>query len=387
MNPHLKPPSVQSLHRGRGAIYLLPLALLVMPLLFVVFRTDSATPTLHARALLALGGSAIPQDSSPDAPPFTTDRLAIQLTDVATPPVDRNLNAYLLKGESSTGLLCPNLPVSSGGVSTNCDFPGQNLIRYDTLTFVQESSVFSTTLPQDALSYLRQALVEVGDTPNSTGYGIGLKTEAKLLADHAGFANDAASAGNLSTAKRHTEHVLNILYGESDSRYGDQDNDGVATNPGDGFGLLLYRQKLYATVQSAAAAGDATLNIQTRAAEVQTALNNMGNGSDGGWADLLIQRAEELLAESNTATAQTLAAQMAGMATRIYQGEELNDNGEIEPIAGEGGAQTAWRYTQYAADYLTSDGAGYVRYADSTGSAANDTLRIKLSGLTTANAG
>ncbi|MEZ4658291.1 MAG: C13 family peptidase [Caldilineaceae bacterium] len=388
MHTSLNPPPARYVYRRQHALWLSLAALLLLPLLFVAFRADSGTPALHARALLALGGSAIPQDSSPDTPPFTTDRLAIELTEVTAPPADRSLNAYLLKGESSTGLRCADLPVSNGGVNTNCDFPGQNLIRYDTLTFVQESTVFSTTLPAGALSYLRQALAEASGPPHNTAYGIGLKNEAKLLADHAGFANDAASSGNLSTAKRHTEHVLNILYGASDVRYGDQDNDGVATNPGDGYGLLLYRQKLYDAVQAAAEAGDATPNIQTRAAEVQTALNNIGAGNgDGGWADLFIAKAEALLAESDATAAQTLAAQMAGLATRIYQGEELNDNGEIEPIVGEGGAQTAWRYTQYAADYLTTDGAGYVRYADSSSAASNDALRIKLAGLPPANAG
>ena len=388
MHTNLNPPPTRHSYRRQNAFWLSLAALLLLPLIVLVAYPKAAAPTLHARALLALTGGAIPQDSTPDAPPFTTDRLAIELTDVPAPPADRQLNAYLLKGATATGLLCRDLPVSNGGVNTNCDFPGQNLIRYDTLTFVQESSVFSSTLPTAALTYLRQALAEASGPPANLGYGIGLKTEAKLLADHAGFARDAANADNLAGAKRHTEHVLNILYGEADSRYGDQDNDGVATNPGDGYGLLVYRQKLYDAMQSAAEAGDATLNIQTRAAEVQTALSNIGNGNgDGAWADLFIEKAQALLAESDTAAAQTLAAQMAGLAMRIYQGEELNDNGEIEPIVGEGGAQTAWRYAQYAADYLTADGAGYVRYIDSGSSVSNDALRIKMSGLPAANAG
>lgn len=388
MNSHLTVPLSHHLHRCRSSVWLCLTLLLLLTILFAGTPFSRTTFALQTQSLLMLGGSAIPQDGSPGVPPFTTNRLALEFTDVATPPSDRSLNAYLLKGETNTGLLCHNLPVSNGFVSTNCDFPDQNLIRYDTLALVQETTVFSATLPRGALRYLRQVLAEAGDSPNNVGYGVGLRTEAELLAKHAAFAQDSADSGNLSAAKRHAEHALNILYGESDARYGDHDNDGVVANPGDGFGLLTYRAKLYEHMQFAVEAGDVTPNIRTRAAEVQTALNNIGGGNgDGGWADVFIEKAEALLVENDNSTVQTLAIQMAGMAARINRGEELNDNGEIEPIAGEGGAQTAWRRTQMAADYLTSDGSSYVRLVDSSGSISNDSLRIRLTGLPSANAG
>lgn len=339
----------------------------------------------------AWSGRAMPMDITVDAPPFSSDRLRLDLTDVTAPPSNRALNAYLYQQAKHQGVVCNDLPVSGGVLTTNCDFPDHNLFgaRYDTLTFVQEQTVFTAALPTAALSYLQQALYRATGTPNSKGYGIGLQTEAKILADHAGFAQGSATAGDLTAVKRHTEHVLNTLYGTSDPRYGDQDNDGIATNPGDGYGLLVYRQQLLASVQAAAATGDATTNIQTRAGQVAVALDNIGDGSSGddGWATLLIEKAEAILAASSTGEAQTLTTQMAGMASRIYRGEELNDNGEIEPVPGEGGAQTAWRYTQYATEYR--DGSGnYVRYSDSSsGNAFNDSLRIKLSGVTAPQTG
>ncbi|MCB0083011.1 MAG: hypothetical protein KDE47_18855, partial [Caldilineaceae bacterium] len=307
MHTNLNPPPARHAYRRQNAFWLSLAALLVLPLVVLVAYPKAATPTLHARALLALAGGAVPQDSTPDAPPFTTDRLAIELTDVSAPPADRQLNAYLLKGATATGLLCRNLPVSNGGINTNCDFPGQNLIRYDTLTFVQESSVFSSTLPTAALTYLRQALAEASGPPTNLGYGIGLKTEAKLLADHAGFARDAANADNLAGAKRHTEHVLNILYGEADARYGDHDNDGLPTNPGDGYGLLAYRQQMDSSLTQAAESSDASDNIRTRVAQVQTALTNIGDGASGDphWAALLIESSQGLLAAANATEAQT----------------------------------------------------------------------------------
>lgn len=375
--------------------YRLPaFTVLVVALLGLVIWTTQLRSTLpaHASTFMALGGSIMPMDITPDGPPFSSDRLTFALTGVPSAPENRQQNAYLLNSTTMSGITCKDLTVTGETLNQNCDVPGHNLIgRYDTLYLLQESTVFNAMLPTNALAYLRQALNSASEPPDQIGYGLGLRNEAKLLADHAGFAQSAAASGNVSATKRHTEHVLNILYGKKDSRYGDQDNDGATTNPGDGYGLLVYRQKLYDTVQSAAESSDATANIQTRAAQVQVALNNIGDGSgdstDSGWSDLLIEKATELLNSNDSSTVETLATQMAGFARRIYEGDELNDNGEIEPIAGEGGALTAWRYSQYAADFLSGDGSDYVRYSDSTTTATNDALRIKLTGLSAPNQG
>ncbi|MEZ4615183.1 MAG: hypothetical protein R2867_06685 [Caldilineaceae bacterium] len=204
------------------------------------------------------------------------------------------------------------------------------------------------------LGYLCTVLDSADGTPDNVGYGVGVAEQAKILADHAGFARDAANAGNRTEARRHAEHVLNILYGSNDPRYGDQDNDGVPTNPGDGFGLLPYREQMDSTLTQAAEATDATENVRTRVAQVQVALNNIGDGRTGSpqaWTTLLIGQAEALLAAGSNSEAQTFAAQVAAQGQRIYRGAEINDNGTIEPIAGEGGALTAYRYAQHAADF------------------------------------
>ena len=101
----------------------------------------------------------------------------------------------------------------------------------------------------------------------------------------------------------------------------------------------------------ASEASDATEMIQQRAAAAQVALDNLGDGEDGAWAALLIEAANGLLATSDAGQAQTLANQMVARASEIYLGTELNDNGKIEPIAGEGGALTAYGTAQQAVHY------------------------------------
>ncbi len=346
----------------------------------------------QARTVFALGGRAMPTDITPNGPPFASDRLTLALSDVTAPPSDRTLNGYLIASDTATGLRCADLPVVNNAINHTCDFPGHTLIgRYDLLRLQQEMELLRTTHDNAIHDYLQKALVRATGTPGEVGYGMGLKGQARLLADHAGFAQNSAAAGNLTAAKRHTEHLLNLLYGTDDPRYGDQDNDGVTTNPGDGYGLLRYRQQLLATLQAAANHDAATANIITRVAEVAVALDNIGDGdgdaNNSGWSDLLIEKGAALLTENESTTIQALADQMAGLADRIYRGEDLNDSGNVEPIANEGGAVTAWRHTQFAADLLTSAGSGYLRFSDSTAGAYNDTIDVKLPDLPTPEPG
>jgi hypothetical protein len=368
------------------------LAIVLLVALLLPHSQDT-TPLFGGHALAAplWSGRAMPVDIIADAPPFASDRLSFDLSGVSGDFSDRTLGAYLLHSATDAGRACSGLTVSNGAITAPCDFPDHNLIgRYDTLSFFQEKVSFQATLPAGAFAHLQPALHTATDTPQAKSYGRGLLSEAGLLADHAGFALAAAETGSLVNAKRHTEHVLNILYGSADPRYGDQDNDGVTTNPGDGYGLLRYRQKLAENLQAAATASDTTTNIQSRVAQVTVTLTNIGDGSsgDGGWATLVIEKAEALLMAGDSTAAQSIALQLAALASRIELGEELNENGEIEPIAGEGGAQTAWRYIQAAAEWIDSSD-NYVRFADATpgGANHNDALRIKLTGLTPPRSG
>jgi len=59
---------------------------------------------------------------------------------------------------------------------------------------------------------------------------------------HAAELSDSAGRGNLETVRRHAEHLVNLIEGESGSNYGDLDGDGFLEDPGDGIGLLTYLQ-------------------------------------------------------------------------------------------------------------------------------------------------
>ena len=71
-----------------------------------------------------------------------------------------------------------------------------------------------------------------------------LRQDAGGIALHAEEMQAAAQRGNLETAKRHAEHVVNLIVGERGADYGDLDKDGFLEDPGDGTGAINYLQQV-----------------------------------------------------------------------------------------------------------------------------------------------
>ncbi|MEZ4732847.1 MAG: fibronectin type III domain-containing protein [Caldilineaceae bacterium] len=332
--------------RRRLSTFLLFLALGVLVLIPVAHQAGAADTAVTGRVMVRDISMGTTSSQS-------SDRLQIALTGATPPPAGRSLRSYLFNGTSG-GRYVGALSVTGGAINATFDFPYHNLIGgYDTFQLMQEAVVFSATVPAGTLTFIRTALVQANDTPDAVGYAVGLLSQGEILALHAGFARDAVNANNLSEAKMHVEHVLNTLYGATDPRYGDYNNDGFADNPGDGYGLLRYSSALSQTLAVAASSIDATQHIKDRVAEVKVSLDNIGV-----WSPLLIARAQEVLNAANFTAAQTPVTQMAGFATRMCNGVDLNDNGQVEPIKDEGGVQAAYHASQRTADYVPAPATG-----------------------------
>lgn len=258
--------------------------------------------------------------------------------------VDNQNNRLWLGGVAGTG----------GTLEGSLTRAGTNLIAGYHQLYLSVGMLYADgALPPAALAHLRTALYRAEDTPNKVGYAVGLLSQAQIIHTHAGFAKAAADGNNLAGAKLHVEHVLNTLFSADDPRYKDYDGVGGPESPGDGYGLLRYSQNLSQTLQLAADSADATENIRTRVAEVQTTLGNIGSPAVNSlWVESLITHAQEVLDASTAAAAQTPANQLLSFADRLYNGTDLNDNGIIDPLQNEGGARTAYRHTQHAADYV-----------------------------------
>ncbi|MFQ5577703.1 MAG: hypothetical protein ACE5G8_12040 [Anaerolineae bacterium] len=82
-------------------------------------------------------------------------------------------------------------------------------------------------------------------TPKDTAYAQGLRAQAEVAAQHVQNAANAAAIGALPEAHLHLEHVINVLEGAEGERFGDHTGDGVAQNPGDGFGVRRYAGQIH----------------------------------------------------------------------------------------------------------------------------------------------
>lgn len=355
-----------------GLIVLMACALLVYERVAVA----RPAPTLTAADLL---GAVRVRDVDVGAPSLRSDRLVFNLTGVQSPPSGFALQAYLAAAEN--GFFCGELSVSGGAVNAVLDYPGANLIeRYDSLRMMWEQEVFAATLPTAALALIREVVARADDTPSNVGYGVGLVQEARMLLTHANLAQSSAAAGSLAGARVHTEHVLNILYGAADPRHGDYDGNGVAENPGDGFGLLRYAANVDLNMLTAAESAGVTDHIFNQAVAASAVIGNFAP-ADGGntWSDQLVVQAAQVLASGSAAVALTLSTAARDLAMRIVDGIDANSNGVVDEIAGEGGAVTAFTAVQRAADYFPPGPiTGLVEHGASTNNPTSDRILIAL---------
>ncbi|MEM7132456.1 MAG: SUMF1/EgtB/PvdO family nonheme iron enzyme [Chloroflexota bacterium] len=61
-----------------------------------------------------------------------------------------------------------------------------------------------------------------------------------IAIQHAGFLQQSIVDDDLTGVYLHTEHVINVLDGETGQLFGDLDQNGQPQNPGDGVGVLVY---------------------------------------------------------------------------------------------------------------------------------------------------
>ena len=143
----------------------------------------------------------------------------------------------------------------------------------DTPLTMSDRVVLSATRPADVVELLRPLLLfelddntatdnaeeagEEADADQTENAIMGALTAAEnqmqIAVRHTGFLRDALSETDLPGARRHSEHINNILDGESGFSYGDLDRNGLAENPGDGVGVRVYlaavRQSLEALAE------------------------------------------------------------------------------------------------------------------------------------------
>lgn len=204
--------------------------------------------------------------------------------------------------------------------------------------------VLENSVPAGTLGQIRQLLVTGDGVPKGQAYTLALLHQVENLFRHADAVNGTALVGDFHSLNHHIEHIFTIIDAPDGPQYRDFDSDGFIDEASDTFGLRNYLEAITAQAQIAAAAPDATENVKVHAAHVQVVAGNLS-----AWSDQIIDLETRAHQATSNADQQVLTAQALEIARFMLDGVDANGNGVIEPVAGEGGAYTAYFHSQYMA--------------------------------------
>ncbi|MCB0081963.1 MAG: hypothetical protein KDE47_13570, partial [Caldilineaceae bacterium] len=109
---------------------------------------------------------------------------------------------------------------------------------------------------------------EYGPAPEDVGALAAAQRQVGIAVQHTGFLRNALSEDDIPQARRHAEHIINILDGKNGFMYGDLDRNGLPENPGDGVGVRVYLAAAKAALPDVADLFTATHQIDDSAVAV-----------------------------------------------------------------------------------------------------------------------
>jgi formylglycine-generating enzyme required for sulfatase activity len=214
------------------------------------FRSSSATPSPGAEASgpLHLGALHLASDAQGHMGTY-----ALELDQMEPPPQGEHYELWM---ESDAGKLLRlgKFVVDHGNVTYTGSIEENLLDGYNSALISLEPDndpddaapakrVLESTLPGPFLEYTRKLLV--GSTEGGPALLDNLQAQIAIASEHAGLLTDNLVLDKMDEVRRHAEHLVNILDGETGELYGDLNHDGQTQNPGDGVGVRVYLDRAH----------------------------------------------------------------------------------------------------------------------------------------------
>jgi hypothetical protein len=327
----------------------------------VTLLQTKSTPLSNKSASPAAASSAMDSvyfSSSLDAQTQgITDTVKIDISGLPTPTPGTQYDAWLVNVQQEQTTPLGNLTPQGQGFSLTHTDQMQNLLGLgDTITVTQEQNnatlptgknVLTAQFPQMAFIHIRHILVAFPDTPHHIGLLVGLLSQARQAQAQAILLNGLAGNGNPTAITCAAQNLLNIIEGQHGHRYSQLPPQCAGLNAtvnGDGYGLLGadgYISMAGQHASLAAQTGDATNNIKSHAALLETSLTNVNN-----WMKTVDNDAQFLLSHPND---HGKILEIEALTDRALNGVDLNNDGRVEPATGEAGAQIAFQQGQLMA--------------------------------------
>lgn len=212
---------------------------------------------------------------------------------------------------------------------------------------------YSSGISRAAITHIRHLIVSTEETPNQIGMIDGLKNNTTLINQSAEAMLAAYEAGNQKDVRSNAEAIVNLIVGNQDSSHVDWDGNGKINDPGDGYGLLVngeqtgYIGGVHHHSSYSAEAEDSTPNIRLHDGHVEICIHNIEE-----WAIELRDTTKRILEAPDGANIEADIRTAATLANQIQNGLDIDGNESVDPIPGEGAANTAYQHTYYMADML-----------------------------------
>lgn len=294
---------------------------------------------------------------------FVLDKVVININNLPQPEPGTHYEVWLLAqgGEErrSTGLID-----ESGKASYTSPNSTNLLSRFDQVEITIEPNddpnpgkpdgevIASSIFPPMAFNHVRHVLVAIGSTPDGDALIQGLWWTADTIDTSVLDLSDAFSNNDEELLRLKTEEIINQIAGDdNDELYKDWNNDGEIADQTDGYGLLpngedrgyLPQTSLHA--QYAAEAPDTTQMIVDRAAELTVCVENMQT-----WGERILSLALKLQEMPFGPEMEAVISDMYIASENMLYGVDADGNKRIDPIPGEGGADTAYEYAMLMAE-------------------------------------
>ena len=316
------------------------------------------------------------------------DELTISMNNINSPPEGNHLEGWLIGDDGTPRDMGPVI-IEASGIARLLyrDAQAKNLLE----TFNQiiitveegdadgnprpttpsEEIVYSSIFPPETLVPIRELLVADPDNPNQEAliqgvyYYSGQYVDLMINGDRDVDPDvvplvQALENGDEITFRKRTEEIINLIVGDASDLYQDYDNDGVIDQYfGDGYGSLPagdrlgYIQETALSAKSAVEAQDSTPNIRRYGEDVQACMQSMED-----WSNQILTLALRLVDLPMGPDAESIVQSMSDLGKNLLPGTDADENGTIDLIPGECGANIAYDNAYFMADmpiYIGAD--------------------------------
>ena len=292
--------------------------------------------------------------------------VAISATGLAAPPAGSQYDAWLIDTQNERLTALGTLTLNKNGTSSIKFADGNNNLlslgnKFE-ITLEKGAAplptgqvILSAAFPPLAFIHIKHLLFSFPNTPGKIGLLVGLVDQAQKLSSASQLLQSIVASHNTTAIQCAAQSIIDIVEGSQGSHYqplANQCTFASIAEVGDGYGLLgtggyIANGEAHATL--AATQSDTTPNIRVHAGHVGICLENMK-----GWITTIDQDALGLLNNpTNTAKVQ----EMVTLANHALNGVDTNGDESIDPVPGEGGANTAYFHAHLMAALVLAPGS------------------------------